>query len=157
MPSCHLGCASTSPQFTGSPSTSTEGVVLVWDEPDIMDPLVLDRRYALYTMCDGETTPTFQSDDLQGPSYTISGLPTGTQCTGLVVMYSRHCERNLTGPLVSRINFTAADTREWTMVVYCNARHSLINVFNAFKFRFSGAGLCNPDILYQTLCQIVNE
>ena len=117
--SCHLGCASTPPRFTGSPSISTEGVVLVWDEPDIMDPLVLDRRYALYTMCDGETNQILQADDLQGPSLTVTGLPANTRCSALVVMYSRHCDRNLTGPLVGRTTFMTAAGCEWTLM-FCS-------------------------------------
>ena len=111
--SCPVGCPSRPPRFTGTPDTSANGVALVWDEPHIMDPLILDPRYAVYSMCEGDATLALQVDELQSSSYTISSLPAGTQCTALVVLYSRHCAANTTGPLVGTVIFSTAAKCEW--------------------------------------------
>ena len=70
-----------------------------------MDPLVFDPRYAVYTMCDGDVARTLQAADLQSSSYTITGLPASERCTAQVVLYSRHCDNNPTGPLVDTVTF----------------------------------------------------
>ena len=108
-----VGCPSTSPRFIGSPDTSANNVTLVWDEPYIMDPLVFDPRYAVYTMCDGDAALTLQAADLQSSSYIITGLPASERCTAQVVLYSRHCDANPAGPLVDTVTFTTAATCEW--------------------------------------------
>ena len=90
-------------------------MTLVWDQPRIEDPLITNPRYALYHMCEGEAGATLEANDLQGSSYTITGLPAATQCTVQVVFYSTHCERNISGSLVDSIMFITATEGEWTM------------------------------------------
>ena len=111
-----VGCPSNRPRFIGTPETSANNVTLVWDEPHIMDPLVLDPRYAVYTLCDSDAAQTLQAEDLQSSSYTITGLPASKRCTAQVVLYSRHCAPSRTGPLVDTVTFTTAATCEWVYV-----------------------------------------
>ena len=88
--------------------TCANNVTLVWDEPHITDPLIFDPRYAVFSICDGDTDQVLQARDLQSSTYTIRGLPPSEWCTALVVLYSRHCEVNTTGSLTDNVTFTTA-------------------------------------------------
>ena len=106
-------CPSNRPQFIGTPEMSANDVILVWDDPYIMDPLVFDPRYAVHTMCDrdaalmlqyynGNYNWTLQTEELKTfrapltPSLAYppvrGALPRWFCTAGTVTTTSGHCD-----------------------------------------------------------------
>ena len=96
--------------FNGPPTVQPGVVRVNWTAAGSSDPLVTGIRYALYSQCGAETTFQLINDDIQGLSYNITTLPTLTQCTLRVVVYSDHCFLEEEGSLNSATeNFTTGE------------------------------------------------
>ena len=91
------GCPSPAPIFSDSPTVQPGVVRVNWTAAGSSDPLVTGIRYALYSQCGTETTFQLIDNDIQGLSYSITTLPSLTECVLRVVVYSDHCVLDVNG------------------------------------------------------------
>ena len=66
-------------------------------------------QYAVYSRCGSESSYQLVAEDIEGLSYTVTGLPAPAQCVLRVVAYHRYCLRDLDeGLLDDTLPFTTA-------------------------------------------------
>ena len=106
------GCPDTGPQVETKPKILPGSATVTWQAAQTDDPLLATgMRYAVYSRCGNESRYQMEAENIEGLSYTISGLPAPSQCVLRVVAYSKYCSRDLDGVfLTETLPFTTAIT-----------------------------------------------
>ena len=92
------GCPRNGPQVKTSPEILPGSATVTWQAVQTSDPfLTTGMRYAIYSQCGRESSYQLVAEDIEGLSYTVTGLPAPAQCALRVVAYHRYCLRDLNG------------------------------------------------------------
>ena len=95
------GCPDIGPQMESTPNIIPGSVTVTWQAVQTTDPLLSDLQYAVYSQCGSEGTFQLVAENIEGVSYTVSGLPAPSTCVLRVVAYHKYCLRDLEGEFQS--------------------------------------------------------
>ena len=104
------GCPDNGPQVETSPEILPGSATITWQAVQTDDPfLTTGMRYAVYSRCGSEGSFQLVAENIEGVSYTVTGLPAPAQCVLRVVAYHRYCLRDVDGAFTSNtLTFTTA-------------------------------------------------
>ena len=93
-----------------SPNIQPGSATITWQAVQTDDPfLTTGMRYAVYSQCGSEGSFQLVAENIEGVSYTVTGLPAPAQCVLRVVAYNRYCLQDVDGDFVNEtLPFTTA-------------------------------------------------